>query len=39
MHVQIVICSDNDTFPELQLTTFGTRSIFERLREVLPSSL
>ncbi len=32
--VQIVICSDNDEFPELKLTTFGTRQIFEQLREV-----
>ncbi|KAK9811258.1 hypothetical protein WJX72_000723 [[Myrmecia] bisecta] len=29
----IVIHSDNDEFPKLQLTTFGTRQIFERLRE------
>ena len=31
---QIVICSDNAEFPELRLTTFGTKKIFEQLRGV-----
>ena len=32
--VQIVIHSDNDEFPKLNLTTFGTREVFERLKQV-----
>ncbi|KAL3159782.1 hypothetical protein ABBQ38_010188 [Trebouxia sp. C0009 RCD-2024] len=29
----IVIHSDNDEFPKLNLTTFGTREVFERLKQ------
>lgn len=29
----IVIHSDNDEFPKLELTTFGTRQVFERLKQ------
>ena len=29
-----MIHSDNDEFPRLHLTTFGTRDIFERLKQV-----
>ena len=32
--LQIVIHSDNDEFPKLELTTFGTRHVFERLKQV-----
>ena len=32
--VQITICSDHAEFPDLKLTTFGTKPIFERLRAV-----
>jgi hypothetical protein len=32
--VQITIHSDHAEYPDLKLTTFGTRRIFERLREV-----
>ncbi len=33
--LQIVIHSDNDEFPKLELTTFGTRQLFEKLKKVL----
>lgn len=32
--MQIVIHSDNDEFPRLNLTTFGTREVFDSLKEV-----
>lgn len=32
--LQIVIHSDNDVFPRLELTTFGTRQVFEKLKQV-----
>ena len=32
--LQITICSDHAEFPDLKLTTFGTKAIFERLRSV-----
>ena len=32
--VQITICSDHAEFPDLKLTTFGTKPIFEKLRSV-----
>ena len=35
LHLQITIHSDHAEYPDLKLTTFGTRKIFERLREVL----
>ena len=32
--MQITICSDHAEFPDLKLTTFSTKPIFERLRAV-----
>ena len=37
--MQITICSDHAEFPDLKLTTFGTKPIFEKLRSVRQSSL
>jgi hypothetical protein len=34
LEMQITIHSDHAEYPDLKLTTFGTRKIFERLREV-----
>lgn len=34
-----MIHSDNDEFPRLNLTTFGTRDVFERLKQVLAARL
>lgn len=30
-----MIHSDNDEFPKLELTTFGTRQVFEKLKKVV----
>lgn len=32
--MQITICSDHAEFPDLKLTTFATKPIFEKLRSV-----
>lgn len=32
--MQIVIHSDNDALPTMELTTFGARGMFEELKEV-----
>ena len=35
--MQIIIHSDNDSFPRLELSTFATKEIFQKLREVSAS--
>ena len=37
--MQITICSDHAEFPDLKLTIFGTKPIFEKLRSVWLSLL